>query len=80
MQKLGITQKELSEKTGISEPTLSRVFKFSRVPDLNEVEQICSTLNLRLSRLARQAEDALTQTPQTPKTIPASPRPDAFIN
>ncbi|WP_353065471.1 helix-turn-helix domain-containing protein [Arcanobacterium hippocoleae] len=49
MQKLGITQKELSEKTGISEPTLSRVFKFSRVPDLNEVEQICSTLNLRLS-------------------------------
>lgn len=72
MQKLGITQKELSDKTEISEPTLSRIFKLSRVPDINELEKISTALNIKLSRLIAEVESNLpkSSTPPAPPPVP----------
>lgn len=72
MQKLGITQKELSDKTEISEPTLSRIFKLSRVPDINELEKISTALNIKLSRLIAEVESNLpkSSTPSAPPPVP----------
>lgn len=89
MQEQDFNQKELAKKAGISEPTLSRIFKLSRVPDINELFQICSVLRVRLSEVVAEAERLLAATPTTPPVtaVPLAasrssppPLPDEFIN
>lgn len=56
---LGFSSKEIAYSTGISEPTLSRIFKFTRVLDVAELEAICAFLHLRMSAVVAEAEASL---------------------
>lgn len=64
---LGFSSKEIAYSTGISEPTLSRIFKFARVLDVAELEAICAFLHLRMSTVVAEAEASL-RTPSSPSS------------
>lgn len=58
VESLGFSSKEIAYSTGISEPTLSRIFNFSRVLDMAELEAICAFLHLRMSTVVAEAENS----------------------
>lgn len=61
----GLENTDLSEKTGISTSSLSRMFTGKRVPDINEVELLASVFALRTSDIIERAEDRLASAAST---------------
>lgn len=52
----GLSNKALSVLSGMSEASLTRIFKNGRVLDVAELETLCKVLNLSPSEVIRQAE------------------------
>ncbi|MCT1463372.1 helix-turn-helix domain-containing protein [Corynebacterium sanguinis] len=55
----GITQQQLSAGTGISQSQLSKQLRGLRAIDLDDLDAICSTLNIEMSALIDAAEREL---------------------
>ena len=51
-----ITQRELAEKSGITEASISRYFNGERIPNIKNAEKMASALGLRIVML-NEGED-----------------------
>lgn len=57
MAYLGLNAADIARDTGISAPTLSRLFRAERIFDVSQVQKVAAVLKLPLSRLIAKAED-----------------------
>lgn len=57
MAQLELNAADIARDTGISAPTLSRLFRAERIFDVSQVQKIAKVLKLPLSRLIAKAED-----------------------
>ena len=52
-----ITQRELAEKSGITEASISRYFNGERIPNIKNAEKMASALGLRIVMLNEGADN-----------------------
>ena len=52
-----ITQRELAEKSGITEASISRYFNGERIPNIKNAEKMASALGLRIVMLKAGADN-----------------------
>lgn len=52
-----ITQRELANRSGITENSISRYFNDQRTPDMNNVEKMAAALGLRVALVLRGNEN-----------------------
>ena len=52
-----ITQRELAEKSGLTEASISRYFNGERIPNIKNAEKMASALGLRIVMLKAGADN-----------------------
>lgn len=75
----GLSNRELASATGLSESTLTRVFRYGRVLDLVEFEALCGALGSRASSVLKEAELSLMNS-GAPLSPPADPAPVTYLH
>lgn len=61
IQKSGMSQLELSERSSVSQPAISRLLKAQRPVYVNVLESICEALGLTAWKVMKQAEEAVRE-------------------
>jgi transcriptional regulator with XRE-family HTH domain len=56
-----VTQADLVRKTGISQPTISRILKGEKVADLTQIQLICTAIGVSWVDLLDQAQRSVTE-------------------
>lgn len=71
-RELGVENKTLARSAGMSEATISRVFRADRVLDVNELSALCEALGLVPWQALKTAEQSLSVAPVIVEPVPPS--------